>query len=79
MATRVVGKGNRQWEIEYPTEMNGHKTQYTGFITPLGNNTANSDFFFYYGADSKQEIGFSGYFPQYVRDAALRLARKETK
>jgi hypothetical protein len=72
----IVGKGNRQWEIEFPCECNGHMTRHTGFVTPIGNNPENSDFFTYYGETGQQVIGFAGYFPKYVREAALKLARQ---
>jgi len=77
VATKTVGKGNRQWEIEYPTTINGQQTHHTGFIIPLGDNPEGSDFFFYYGENDfdAQVIGFASHFPKYVRDAALAVAR----
>lgn len=67
----VTGRTGVSWEIEYPCECNGRMTDSMGFVTPLGDNGANSDFFIRY---SDGRMAFYSYFPKYVTDAATKLA-----
>jgi len=62
----------KKWEIEFPTGCNGRVATSSGFITPIEDNTANSDFFIVYDDGT---LSFSSPFPKYVREAAAKLVK----
>lgn len=65
----------RDFEIEYPTMMNGHLARNSFFVIPLKSRTKNSQFGIFYG-NGTWASDYPEQLPKYLRDWLWKKARE---
>lgn len=65
----------KNWEIEFPTSVNGHATTSHGFLTPLHKHEIRLSQFFIRYNDGSIAYDMPEQVPAYVKAAVAKIAR----